>query len=149
VHVVVGKAADSPAVLVAYTSMRAATAEHGTLGPRISSALMLATASAVGDEQVAGRLAAMMGWSDEQVAALRAGTTFGDNTIDTLTGLVREAAVNAGNVKDTTWTTAQDRGLERRTASRGVRLSRPDRLHRLLPQLRADRHRRMTAGDDE
>jgi hypothetical protein len=110
VHVVVGKAADSPAVLVAYTSMRAATAEHGTLGPRISSALMLATASAVGDEQVAGRLAAMMGWSDEQVAALRAGTTFGDNTIDTLTGLVREAAVNAGNVKDTTWTTAQDGG---------------------------------------
>ena len=109
-HVVVGKAADSPAVLVAYTSMRAATAEHGTLGPRISSALMLATASAVGDEQVAGRLAAMMGWSDEQVAALRAGTTFGDNTIDTLTGLVREAAVNAGNVKDTTWTTAQDGG---------------------------------------
>jgi len=95
VHVVVGKAADSPAVLVAYTSMRAATAEHGTLGPRISSALMLATASAVGDEQV---------------AALRAGTTFGDNTIDTLTGLVREAAVNAGNVKDTTWTTAQDGG---------------------------------------
>jgi hypothetical protein len=71
---------------------------------------MLATASAVGDEQVAGRLAAMMGWSDEQVAALRAGTTFGDNTIDTLTGLVREAAVNAGNVKDTTWTTAQDGG---------------------------------------
>ena len=94
-HVVVGKAADSPAVLVAYTSMRAATAEHGTLGPQISSALMLATASAVGDEQV---------------AALRAGTTFGDNTIDTLTGLVREAAVNAGNVKDTTWTTAQDGG---------------------------------------
>jgi hypothetical protein len=152
VHVVVGKAADSPAVLVAYTSMRAATAEHGTLGPQISSALMLATASAVGNDYVVAitsRLAAMMGWSDEQVAALRAGTTFGDNTIDTLTGLVREAAVNAGNVKDTTWTTAQDRGLERRTASRGVRLSRPDRLHRLLPQLRADRHRRMTAGDDE
>jgi hypothetical protein len=113
VHVVVGKAADSPAVLVAYTSMRAATAEHGTLGPQISSALMLATASAVGNDYgvaITSRLAAMMGWSDEQVAALRAGTTFGDNTIDTLTGLVREAAVNAGNVKDTTWTTAQDGG---------------------------------------
>ena len=52
----------------------------------------------------------MMGWADEQVAALRAGSTLGDNKIDALTGLVREAAANAGRVGDATWTTAQRAG---------------------------------------
>jgi hypothetical protein len=105
--------AHSPAVLVAYTSLRAATAEHGKLGPKVSSALMLATASAIGNDYViaiTSRLAAMMGWTDNAVAALRAGITLGDNPIDVLTGVVREAAANAGNVKDTTWTTARRGG---------------------------------------
>ena len=105
--------AHSPAVLVAYTSLRAATAEHGTLGPRISSALMLATASAVGNAYVVGvisRLAGMAGWAEEQIEALRAGTTVGDRTVDAVTGVVREAAVNAGYVKDATWTTARAGG---------------------------------------
>ena len=100
--------AHSPAVLVAYTSLRAATAEHGTLGP-VSSALMLATAGAVGNDyvvRITSRLAGMAGWSEEQIEGLRAGTTFGDNMIDALTGVVREAAMNAGNVKDTTWAAA-------------------------------------------
>jgi hypothetical protein len=105
--------AHSPAVLVAYSSLRAAIAEHGTLGPQLGPALMLATAITVGNDYVIGitsRLAAMMGWTDEQVAALRAGTTVGDNKIDALTGLVREAAANAGSVADSTWTTAQAAG---------------------------------------
>src|SRR6201993_3758199 len=37
-----GQMAHSPAVLVAYTSLRAATAQHGTVGPRLSAPLMLA-----------------------------------------------------------------------------------------------------------
>jgi hypothetical protein len=105
--------AHSPAVLVAYTSLRAATAEHGTLGPQVSSALMLSTASAVGNDYVVGitsRLAGMAGWTDEQVEALRAGTGVGDDTIDMLTDVVREAAVNAGNVNDRTWSTARSGG---------------------------------------
>ena len=105
--------AHSPAVMVAYTSLRAATAEHGTLGPQLSSALMLATASAVGNDYVVAitsRLAGMTGWTYEQVAALRAGATVGDTKIDELTGLVREAAANAGTVADATWTTAQAAG---------------------------------------
>jgi alkylhydroperoxidase family enzyme len=105
--------AHSPAVMVAYTSMRAATAEYGRLGPQVSSALMLATASAVGNEYVVGitsRLAGMMGWSDDQVAALRAGITFGDTKIDVLTELVREGAINAGKVSDATWSAARGAG---------------------------------------
>src|SRR5438552_10853919 len=63
--------AHSPAVLVAYTSLRRATAEHGRVGPKVSSALMLATASALGNDYVVGitsRLAGMTGWNDDHVA---------------------------------------------------------------------------------
>src|SRR5258705_9033291 len=105
--------AHSPVVLVAYTSLRAATAEHGTLGPQVSSALMLVTASAVGNDYVVGitsRLAGRMGWDGEHVRALRDGTALGDNKLDVLTDLIREAAVNAGNVTDAAWAAALDAG---------------------------------------
>src|SRR5689334_13441762 len=105
--------AHSPAVLVAYSSLRAATAEHGTLGPKVSSALMLSTASAVGNDyvvEITSRLAKMAGWTDEQAETLRAGARVGDDTIDMLTEVVREAAVNAGYVNDRTWATARSAG---------------------------------------
>lgn len=105
--------AHSPAVLVAYTSLRAATSDYGTLGSRLSAALMLATATAIANEYVVAitsRLAHMTGWADTDVAALRAGNSVGDNKIDTLTRLVREAAADSGNVTDTTWNDAQSAG---------------------------------------
>src|SRR6516162_10220375 len=76
-----GQMAHSPAVLVAYTSLRAATAQHGTVGPRLSAALMLAAGSAVGNADVVA-----------------------------IAGLVREAAVNSGKVSDATWGRAVDAG---------------------------------------
>jgi hypothetical protein len=101
--------AHSPAVLVSYTSLRAATAEHGTLGPKISAALMLATATAVRNDYVIAilsRLAQLAGWPEDQIEGLRAGTPIGDTSIDALTSLVTEAARNSGNVTDATWHTA-------------------------------------------
>jgi hypothetical protein len=108
-----GQMAHSPAVLVAYTSLRAATAEHGTVGPQLSAALMLAAASAVGNDYVVAitsRLAHLAGWADEQVGALRAGTATGDDKLDAIAGLVREATANSGKVSDTTWIRAVDAG---------------------------------------
>jgi len=105
--------AHSPAVLVAYTSLRAATAEHGTLGQKLSAALMLATAAAVGNDYVVGitsRLASMSGWTEGQIAALQTGNTTGDAKIDALTDLVREATANSGNVTDATWHAGQQAG---------------------------------------
>jgi hypothetical protein len=102
--------AHSPAVLVAYTSLRAATSDYGTLGARLGAALMLATATAIGSEYVVAitsRLAHLTGWADGEVAALQAGNAVGDNKIDTLTRLVREAAADSGNVADATWNDAQ------------------------------------------
>jgi hypothetical protein len=105
--------AHSPAVLAAYTSLRAVIAERGTLDPKVGWALNLATAATVGNDYmigIASRFARMSGWTEAQVSALRAGTTTGDPKIDGLTGLVREAAANSGNVTDVVWRAAQQGG---------------------------------------
>ena len=105
--------AHSPAVLAAYTSLRAVTAEHGTLDPKVSWALNLATAATVGNDYmigIASRFARMNGWTEAQIVALRTGTTTGDAKIDALTRVVREAAANSGNVTNATWKAAQQAG---------------------------------------
>jgi hypothetical protein len=105
--------AHSPAVLAGYTSLRAATAEHGTLDPKVSWALNLATAVAVGNNYMIGiadRFARMNGWNEIQITALRAGTSTGDIKIDALTRVVTEAAANSGNVTDVTWKAAKQAG---------------------------------------
>jgi hypothetical protein len=102
--------AHSPAVLAAYTSLRTVIAEHGTFDPKVGAALTLATAATVGNGYmigIASRLAHMNGWAEEQVVALRTGTPTSAAKIDVLTGLVREAAANSGNVTDATWKAAQ------------------------------------------
>ena len=105
--------AHSPAVLAAYTSLRAVTAEHGTLDQKVSWALNLATAATVGNDYmmgIASRFARMNGWTEAEIAALRTGTTTGDARIDALTRVVREATANSGNVSDATWKAAQQAG---------------------------------------
>lgn len=105
--------AHSPAVLTAYTSLRAVLAEHGLFDPKVGAALTFVAAVGVGNDymiRIAGRLAQMNGWAEEQVTALRTGTSTGDPKIDALTALVREAAANSGNVTDATWKAAQQAG---------------------------------------
>jgi hypothetical protein len=105
--------AHAPAVLAGYSSLRAVTAEYGTLEPRIAWALNLATASTVGNAYmigIASRFAGMNGWNEAQIAALRNGKTTGDITIDALADVVREAAAHSGNVTDTAWMAAQQTG---------------------------------------
>jgi hypothetical protein len=60
--------------------------------------------------RIASRLAQMNGWTEEQVTALQTGTSTSDAKIDVLTGLVRDAAANSGNVTDATWNAAQQAG---------------------------------------
>jgi hypothetical protein len=101
--------AHSPAVLTAYTSLRAVLAEHTTFDPKVGAALTLAAAAGVGNSymtRIASRLAQMNGWTEEQVTALTS-TSTNDAKIDVLAGLVREAAANSGNVTDATWKAAQ------------------------------------------
>jgi hypothetical protein len=105
--------AQSPAVLTAYTSLRAVLADHTTFDPKVGAALTLAAAAGVGNDymiRIASRLAQMNGWTEEQVAALRTGAPTGEVESDALTGLVREAAANSGSVTDATWKAAQQAG---------------------------------------
>jgi len=105
--------AHSPAVLTAYTSLRAVLAEHASFEPKVGAALTLAAAAGVGNSymiRIASRLAQMHGWTEERVTALRTGTSANDAKIDGLAGLVREAAANLGNVTDATWKAAQQAG---------------------------------------
>lgn len=105
--------AHAPAVLAGYTALRAASAEQGTLEPKVAWALNLTTAVTIGNAYMIGiatRFAGMNGWTGEEIAALRAGTSSGDSKIDALTRVVREAAANAGQVTDPTWKAAQQAG---------------------------------------
>jgi hypothetical protein len=98
--------AHSPAVLTAYVSLRRATAEHGTLDPQVRSALMLASATASGNDYalvLISTLALRSGWRPDQVAALRAGDDLGDAKTDALVRVIREAAGRSGSVADPTW----------------------------------------------
>ena len=66
--------AHSPAVLTAYSSLRAVLTEHGNFDPKVGAALTLASAVGVGNDymiRIAGRLAQMNGWTEEEVAGLR------------------------------------------------------------------------------
>ena len=105
--------AHSPAVLMAYASLRGVLTEHAAFDPKMGAALTLAAAAGVGNGymiRIASRLAQMNGWAEEQVAALRTGIPTSDVKIDALTGLVREAAASAGNVTDATWNAARQAG---------------------------------------
>jgi hypothetical protein len=91
--------AHAPAVLDAYVSIRRATARHGTLNPRARTALMLAAATADGSPYavaIISALALRSGWRQDQVEALVAGRDMGDNRLDALIGVAREAAANSG-----------------------------------------------------
>jgi hypothetical protein len=105
--------AHSPAVLAAYTSLRAVTAKHGTLDPKVTWALNLATAATVGNDYMLGiatRFARMSGWAEAQIAALQTDGATGDVKIDALVRVVREAAGHSGKVSDSTWRAAQQAG---------------------------------------
>jgi hypothetical protein len=102
--------AHSPAVLDAYLSIRKAIDAHGTLEPSVRAALMLTTATVDHNEYaeaITSMLALRAGWNQDQVRSLQAGQEVGDEKLDALVGLIREAAANAGRVGDATWKSAQ------------------------------------------
>jgi hypothetical protein len=105
--------AHSPAVLAEYASLRAVTAEHGTLDGKVAWALNLATAVAVRNAYmigIASRFARMNGLTDAQIAALAAGATAGDAKIDAIVAVVRDATAHSGKVADPVWKTALEHG---------------------------------------
>ena len=98
--------AHSPAVLAAYVSIRQATDARGTLEFGVRSALMLASAGATRSEYaeaITATLAERAGWSKSLVESLRGGGCLGDDKIDSIVAVVREAATHDGRVGDMAW----------------------------------------------
>ena len=107
--------AHAPAVLEAYVSIRRATARLGTLDQRVRTALMLVSAAADDSPYavaIISTLALRSGWRQDQVAALLADQDVGEDKLDALTGVVREAAANSGRVSDATWDYAAGQGWD-------------------------------------
>ncbi|MBO0824432.1 MAG: hypothetical protein J2P27_11340 [Actinobacteria bacterium] len=101
--------AHAPAVLEAYTSIRRATGQLGTLDQRLRTALMLVTAAADDNAYalaIITLLARRSGWEPGQIAALRSGGHVAEPRADALIAVVREAAGNSGRVSDRTWARA-------------------------------------------
>ena len=101
--------AHAPAVLEAYTSIRRATGQLGTLDQRLRTALMLVTAAVDGNAYalaIITLLARRSGWEPDQITALRSGGSVGEPRPDALIEVVREAAGNHGRVSDPAWARA-------------------------------------------
>jgi len=100
--------AGDPMTLAAYVGIRDAIAAHPTLDPRTRAAVALAVGSAVEGPYstlVNIRLAQRVGWTADEVSAIRSGSSV-EPRLDTLLAVSREAAANAGRVRSTTWESA-------------------------------------------
>ena len=98
--------AHSPAVLAGYVGIRQANDAHGTLEFPVRAALMLAAAGATHSEYteaITATLAERAGWNEHQVSSLRDGSSVGDDKIDAIVAVVREAAAHAGRVGEAAW----------------------------------------------
>ena len=98
--------AHSPAVLAGYVAIRQANDAHGTLAFPVRAALMLAAAGATRSEYaeaITATLAERAGWNEHQVSSLRDGSSVGDDKIDAIVAVVREAAAHAGRVGEAAW----------------------------------------------
>jgi alkylhydroperoxidase family enzyme len=101
--------AHAPAVLEAYTSIRRATGQLGTLDQRLRTALMLVTAATDGNAYalaIITLLARRSGWEPDQITALRSGGSVGEPRADALIAVIREAAADGGRVSDQAWARA-------------------------------------------
>lgn len=105
--------AQSPLVLDQYTSLRRAIGAHATLDvlPRAAVAIAASAAGRGGYTlAVNAMLARRVGWTDAQVTAITEGRSCGDETVDALLDVVREAAAGDGTVSDVTWNAATQAG---------------------------------------
>lgn len=105
--------AHSPVVLATYTAMQEAITSHGTFDGKTREAIALAVGAAdkcdycQSAHTLGGKAA---GLEADTMLAIRAGRPTGDDRLDTLLAVVREATVDVGAVQDDTWKQAQAAG---------------------------------------
>lgn len=105
--------AHSPVVLAAYTGMQEAIATHGSFDAPTREAIALAVGAVdhcdycQSAHTLGGRTA---GLGTDQMLAVRTGRPSGDEKLDALLAVVREAASRVGAVEDSTWKQANETG---------------------------------------
>jgi len=105
--------AHSPVVLGAYSGIQEAITQHGTFDGRTREAIALGVGAVdhcdycQSAHTLGGKAA---GLEPELMLAIRAGQPTGDDKLDTLLAVVREAAAEVGTVQDDTWKRAQAAG---------------------------------------
>ncbi len=105
--------AHSPAVLAAYGGFRDALEQHGIFTPKIRAAVMLTVcgaASCAYTESLNIVLAKRAGWTDAQIAEIRAGQLAAESSMTALLRVAREAGTHGGHVDGATWTAALEAG---------------------------------------
>lgn len=105
--------AHSPVVLGAYAGMQESIARHGTFDGATREAIALAVGAVdeCGYCQSAHTLGGKAAGLDaDRMLAIRAGRPTGDERLDALLAVIREAARDVGNVDDATWKQARAAG---------------------------------------
>jgi hypothetical protein len=103
----------APAALAGYVALRRATEEHGTLDPKTRTAVLAMSGAALGVpyvERLTARIASSAGWQPDEIVRFTEGLGSGDEKLDSLLGVVGDAAKNLGLVDDAVWERAVHNG---------------------------------------
>jgi hypothetical protein len=96
----------APAALAGYVALRRTTQEYGTLDPKTRSAVLAMSGAALGVpyvERLTERIASGAGWQPDEIVRFTEGLGSGDEKLDSLLDVVRDAGKNLGLVVDATW----------------------------------------------
>ena len=103
----------APASLAGYVALRRATEEHGTLDPKTRTAVLAMGGATLGVpyvERLTARIALSAGWQPDEIVRFTEGLGSGNEKLDSLLGVVGEAAKNLGLVADAAWERAAHDG---------------------------------------
>jgi hypothetical protein len=103
----------APATLAGYVALRRTTEEHGTLDPKTRTAVLAVSGAALGVpyvERLTARIASSAGWQPDEIARFTQGLGSGDEKLDSLLGVMADAAKNLGTVSDAAWQRAMQNG---------------------------------------
>jgi hypothetical protein len=103
----------APATLAGYVALRRTTEEHGTLDRRTRTAVLAMSGAALGVpyvQRLTARIASSAGWEPDEIVRFTDGLGSGDEKLDSLLGVVGDAAKHLGLVDDATWNCAVRNG---------------------------------------
>jgi len=90
----------APATLAGYVGLRRTAQKHGTLDPKTRTAVLAMSGAALGVpyvERLTARIASGAGWQPDEIVRFTEGLGSGDEKLDSLLGVVGDAARTSGS----------------------------------------------------